>query len=419
MNHTETGNPAESQQVEQLQTPSNPASHLPPLPPFKNRKPDKTSKRQRIVFGMIIGLLLLIITFETAVILEQRRVTQQVEAQSQATYQQFLKRGIPASASNGSNVLLRNVQYCWSKEICIDTNRLSATAVPVNPGSELVFDDLKSFIVKVHNGTVRISPKTLQGMFNESVFNYPGSNLRNLSVSIEQAGQANRIKLAGSLKYFLWIPFEMDTNLKVDSRTNTLVISVYQLKAFGFIPATWLIELKPFNLQKLLPLPENRYLTVRQNLMMVKPFGLFPPPRIDGKMTSIAVLPRMIQLSFSGNEPAISSAGGVNSITVKGGNPQFGRIRMMGADVQVNDRNPGDPFRFSLLNYLNYLPTSQVKLRSNGGATLLMSDHESIPDIGKGLFHPKNDERLKKGKSPGNAWEKTTAKVKNWLKIGN
>lgn len=378
-------------------------------------------KRYRKISGVVIALLLMIIVFETVIILEQRRVTRQVELQAQQAYGRFMRQGKSASSSKGANILLRNVQYCWSRETCIVTDRLSATAVPLNSGADVVFDDLKSFIVQVHNGMVRISPQTLQGMFNESVFNYPGSTLRNLTVTIREAGKSNRITLAGSLKYFLWIPFEMDTNLKVDPKNNTLVISVYKLTVFGFIPATWLIELKPFNLQKLLTLPPNRYLTVHQNLMMVKPFGLFPPPRINGKMAGITVLPRMIQLSFTGNEPTISGADTNASILVQGGNTQFGRIRIMDADVRVQDRSPINVFRFSLLNYLDYLPLSQVKLGSDGSVSLTMPDNRSIPDIRKNVLRPKNDARLqqKSFSEKPSIWERTKTKVKDWLHIGN
>lgn len=405
----------------------------PPDPPENfHAKNEAADKRYRLITKIVIGLLLVIIAFETFIILEQRRVTQQVEAQSAKAYGRFLQQGKAPAGSAGSNILLRNVQYCWSSAICIDTERLSATAVSLSGGNDIVFDDIKSFIVKVHNGRVRISPQTLQGMFNESVFNYPGSNLRNLTVTIREAGQENRVKLAGSLKYFLWIPFEMDTNLKVDQSTNTLVISVYKLKVFGFIPATWLIELRPFNLQKLLTLPQNRYLTVRENLMMVKPFGLFPPPRIDGKMAGITVMPRLIELRFAGSEPAIASGAAANSISLKNGNAQFGRIRLLGADVEVNDRNPGDRFRFSLLNYLSYLPQSHVKLQKNGGVTLQMPDLGRIPDLGASVYSPENDARLQQKKGVGkdstskaedadkpSLWERTKAKVKGWLKIGD
>jgi hypothetical protein len=397
----------------QFQTPSS----------FRNYLAQAKQNRTKLIIGSVITLLLLIIAVETFIILEQKRVNQRIEAQSEEALGKFLKQGKPAAASGGTDILFSNVRFCWSKRVCINTRRLTATAVPLtqsSTGNVVVFDDLKSFMVRVHNAQVLISPQTLQGMFNESVFNYPGSNLRNLTVSIQKAEGANHIKLAGSLKYFLWIPFEMDTNLRVDRKTNTLVISVNTLEVFGFIPATWLIELKPFNLDKLLTLPPNRHLTVHQNLMMVKPFGLFPPPRIDGQMSAIAVMPSLIQLQFSGNNPAfanLAETGASNFIYLEGGNAQFGRIRMLDTQVQVSDQTPGDLFQFSLLNYLNYLPSSQIKLQKDGGIFASMPDHQNIPDMDSQIEHPKNDPRLQKKPSkdqPG-FWQKTKTKVKDLL----
>lgn len=376
--------------------------------------------RAKLIVGAVITILLIIIAVETFIIIEQKRVNQRIEAQSEEALGKFLKQGKPAASGGGANILFKNVRFCWSKRICIDTSRLTATAKPLNQGNTVVFDDIKSFMVKVHNANVLISPQTLQGMFNESVFNYPGSNLRNLTVSIEKAGGANHIKLAGSLKYFLWIPFEMDTNLRVDKKTNTLVISVNTLEVFGFIPATWLIELKPFNLDKLLTLPPNRHLTVHDNLMMVKPFGLFPPPRIDGQMSAIFVTPTLIQLQFNGTNPAFSNIpkpGSANFIYLEGGNAQFGRIRMLDTQVQVVDQRASDLFKFSLLNYLNYLPSSEIKLLENGGVLAYMPDHQGIPDMADQVEHPKNDPRLqnKQNQTEMGIWQKTKNKVKGWL----
>jgi hypothetical protein len=215
------------------------------------------------------------------------------------------------------------------------------------------------------------------------VFNYPGSNLRDLTVGIEKAGGQNHVKLAGSLKYlFLWIPFEMDTNLSVDRKTNTLVITVNNLQVFGIIPATWLIEFKPFNLQKLLTLPPNKYLIVRDNLMMVKPFGLFPPPRVNGTISGIAVTSNLIRLSFSGKSHSFETlpANAANYIYLEGGNTRFGRLGMNGSEIMVLDRNPKTAFQFSLMNYLSYLPGSDVKIQPNGSVHVVMSDHQALAE---------------------------------------
>lgn len=340
-------------------------------------KPPKQKPGKALIAFIVI--LLLLIAVETGIIVAQSQANKRIETQAEQALGKFLKSGEQAVTGEGTDLLMRNVRFCWSKQICINTNRLTGTAVPLGKQSVVNFDELSGFMVNVRNATVQISPETLQGMFNESVFNYPGSNLRDLKVGIRQAGNRNNVMLNGSLKYlFLWIPFEMDTNLSVDRKTNTLVIAVNTLNVFGIIPATWLIEFKPFNLDKLLTLPPNRHLTVHQNLMMVKPFGLFPPPRVDGTISDIAVTPKLISLTFSGSDKTFQTppdSAAPNSVYLEGGSTQFGKLGMINTQLQVIDGNPGNPFQLSLLNYRDYLPKSNVKLLPNDAVQVIMPDH--------------------------------------------
>jgi len=343
---------------------------------FKSMKQDSKS----VLMGIILFVLFGTIAIETVMLLVQEDVHRKIEAQSEQALGRFLKQGHPLSAIGRTILLLKNVRFCWSEKVCVNTERMTAGVIPVS-GQEVNFDDINRFIVNVQNADVLISPTTMEGMFNESIFNYPGSKLRNLRVEIIQAGRQNHIKLSGSLKYLLWIPFEMDTDMHVDHKTNTLVISVNTLHVFGFIPATWMIELKPFRLEKLLTLPPNRYLTIHQNVMMVKPFGLFPPPRIDGQMSGIEVTPNMIMLHFRGNDmgfPKLPIPGAQNYIYLVGGTTQFGPFKMLGTQVQVIDQNPGNLFRFSLMNYWHYVLLSRMQIQQNNAMVLWMPDHGSL-----------------------------------------
>jgi len=385
--------------------------------------------RKSILMGTIMAALCILAVVEGVIIYEQKRVNERIEAQSNAALGRFLRSGrVAGSNQNGANILFRNVRFCWSRNVCVNSSHLSATAQPLNGRQPVLFDDLKSYIVNVHNADVLITPLTMQGMFNESVFNYPGSKLRNLTVTIAKSGASNHVMLRGSLDFILWVPFEMDTNLAIDHKTNTLLISVNTLKVFGFIPATWFIQLKPFNLDKLLTLPANRYLTVYHNIMMVKPFGLFPPPRINGNMAYIAVTPQFIQLRFSGPEPVFKPLpqSGENLIAVQGGPARFGNIQMLSTDVEVIDKSPGSLFQFSLLNYLDYLPESDVRLLTDGGAVLKMPDITKLSSGENGALHPQNstDEERRKAE-PGpvkqienkteNFFHKAKATVKGWF----
>jgi hypothetical protein len=381
--------------------------------------------KKTIIVGAVIALLSLSLLAESFIIWEQRRVSKAIEAENAEAFGRFLKKGAVADNQRGTDILFRNVRFCWSQAVCVNARQLTATAEPFAGKRKTNFDNLNSFLVRVHNATVLISPKTLQGMFNESVFNYPDSSLRDLTVTINQVAGANRVKLGGSLKYILWIPFEMDTVLKVDSQTNTLVIAVEDLKVFGILPAKWLLNFRPFNLEKLLTLPPNQHLIVHQNQMMVKPFGLFPPPRIDGKIASVTVLPQWIELQFAGTDPAfhqIPQPSASNYIYLQGGNTQFGKIGMLGTQVQVIDRDPRNIFQFSLLNYLSYLPQSEVQLTEAGGAVLQMPDHRQIPSMA--ASSAENDENSSASATEESAngkkrgfWEHLRFTFKDWFGI--
>jgi len=187
------------------------SSTSPPRPPqLQKEAPTKKS----IVLGTVIGLLSFIVLFETFIIWEQRRVNHEISAQNAEAFGRFLKKGVVGDNQLGTNILFRNVRFCWSPAICVNANQLTATAEPFGDKrssgnkKKIYFDNLNSFLVRVHNATVLISPTTLQGMFNESVFNYPDSTLRDLKVSINRDAGENRVKLTGSLKYLLWIPFK-------------------------------------------------------------------------------------------------------------------------------------------------------------------------------------------------------------------
>lgn len=398
-----------------------PSLNMEPL----NRYREKVREnRKQWILGGIIALLSIIVIAESVIIFTQRQVTQQIEAQSEEALGRFMKQGVPNRATQpGVDILFKNVRFCWSKAICISNRQLTATAISINRNSPVIFDNLDSIIIEVHNAQVLITPKTLQGMFNESVFNYPGSNLRDLNVSIQNISGQNHVLIRGSLNYILWLPFQMDSNLSVDRKTNSLIIAVNDISLFGFIPATWLIQLKPFNLDKILKLPKNRHLTVHHNLMLVKPFGLFPPPRVNGQMSAIDVTPNFIRLTFSGADPDFGTIPqpAYNLIYLHGGTARFGNIQMLKTNVEVIDQNPNNLFQFSLLNYLDYLPNSEAHLQKDGGAIVKMPDMTTL--ISSKAFErtvksqpsPEQPSTFHSVEKTKTMVHKATAKVKGWF----
>jgi len=245
--------------------------------------------------------------------------------------------------------------------------------VPIR-GSVVNFDDLESFVMAIQQSTVTIRPDVLEGMFNESVFNYPNSKIRDLKVALTQEDNVPGVRLTGSVNMMFWMPFMMFTHLAVDTKTNTLVLEVKDLKALGIFPATALISWGPFHLDKIISLPPNKTLLVSGNRMMVKPFGLFPPPRINGRISNVTVDGKVIRLTFAGRPIAAPKSSARNYVYLQGGTSQFGHFRMLDTNVLILDQTPVNPFVFSLLHYADMIPRSRVEVHDTKSVLVSMPD---------------------------------------------
>ena len=326
-----------------------------------------------------IILLLVVVAGETFLLHLQQSTNREIEAQSAKLLNTFLQQDTEqASRTPGVPIRLQNVRFKWSDRVYIDTADMAVRAVPIQ-GTIVDFDDLNSFVLLVQKSEVVIRPDVLEGMLNESVFNYPESKLRDLSVSMTDDDGQRALRLTGKVKVMFWIPFKMTAHLSVDTKTNTLVMEGHHVKAMG-LPATKIIKMEPFQLEHLISLPPNRSLMIDANRMMIKPFGLFPPPRINGKIVSVTIEDKVIRLGFAGDAIPAPEAAGKNYVYIKGGTSQFGSFRMLQTDILILDQNPDDLFVFSLLHYADMIPKSRIELENTKSARLTMPDFQESVD---------------------------------------
>lgn len=328
---------------------------------------------------LMIAVLLLLVGLESFVLYQQNVVDRSRRMQSEKLLQTFLA-GDTAEATmdrNGVRIRLENVRFKWSDRVYIDTRNMALRAVPVR-GSTVDFDDLDSFHMVLQRSTVSVGPRVLGGMFNESVFNYPDSRIRDLEVAIDHHDpDGPLVVLKGKIKVLAWIPFEMYSRLGVDRRSNTMTIAVDHLKAFGGIPVTKLLKWKPMELEQLIALPPNRHLLVEGNRIMVKPFGLFPPPRINGRLAGVTVEGNAIHIAFAGEPIPAPESAAKNYVYLRGGTAQFGHFRMLDTNVLIVDANQSTPFAFSLVHYADLIPRSRIEVPNTGAARVVMPDYGS------------------------------------------
>jgi hypothetical protein len=324
-----------------------------------------------------MAALLTIVAAESFLLYQQREAQKAVEAQSGRLLNAFLQRDTSkVSTAPGVSIRLQNVRFKWSSRVYVDASDMALRAEPIT-GDAVKFDDPSSFVLALQQSSVMIRPEVLEGMMNESIFNFPGSKVRDLKVKLIQEDATYPIEITGKLRMGLWITFQMISHLSVDQKTNTLVMDVDHVKVLGFLPATKLIQTPPFHLEKLISMPPNQSMIVADNRIMVKPFGLFPPPRVNGTIASVKTDANGIRLTFSGRPIDAPKSTARNYVYLRGGNAQFGHFRTLDTDILIVDTNQSTPFQFSVTRYNDLIPRSTIEVHDTKSVRVAMPDYSS------------------------------------------
>jgi len=324
----------------------------------------------------LVYFLLAVVAVQAYALYHQGATNRAASSQSNKLLTTYMRSDTSATATAASvRMRLRNVRFEWSDKVYIDTDDMAVRAEPVRGGA-VDFDDPQSFVLAIQQSTVEVSPKVLEGMFNESVFNYPGSTLRDLKVTLAEGDTAHTVHVTGSVNVLVWMPFSMEAYLSVDPASNALAIDVHKLKLLGFLPATRLMKMGPFHLDKLIPPPPNKSLEVIDNRILVKALGLFPPPRVTGKIAGVRVNPQSILIVFAGEPIAAPvSPTTANYVYLRGGTTEFGNLRMADTDILIADANPRNRFVFSLAHYADLLPRTRVEVPNTNAVRVTMPDY--------------------------------------------
>jgi len=334
-----------------------------------SRRPSRT------LLLIAIAVLLAALAVESFLLYQERAAQRAARAQSGRLLSTFLASDTTQTPEGrGVYVRLQNVRFMWSDKVWVDADDMAVRAAPVR-GTVVDFDDLNSFVLAIQQSGVLVHAEVLEGMLNESVFNYPESKLRDLKVTLAREDVRYAVKMSGRVNVVAWIPFSMVAFLSIDDATNTLVMQVDRLKVFGFLPATKLVRWTPFHLDRLITMPPNQSLRIDGNRIMIKPFGLFPPPRVTGRMSGVTVDRSGILLRFAGAPIPAPQSGGRNYVYLRGGTSRFGNFGMVDTDVLIQDGQPADRFAFSLQHYASLIPKSDVQVHDTKSVRVVMPDY--------------------------------------------
>jgi hypothetical protein len=290
------------------------------------------------------------------------------------------QNNVPTSKSAGgsdASADIRNVHLRLTDRISIDIASMSGKLTPKSD-QVVIFDDKQSFSIDIASANVRISAISLTNDLNDFVFAAQGAPLKKLSASIE----GDQLSVKGLLASKGDIPFETVATLTLTPE-GMIRVHPTTVKALK-LPVKGLLDLLGLDAAKLLNAKKVEGVSLDKDDLIFDPQVMFPPPRLRGQLSGIAIQNGEIALKFgprnaAGNQPPLKNkCGGRNYLQLEGGTVRAGKITMTDTDLTLVDADPADPFDFALDHYKEILGAGYVKMTAQGGVCVHMPDYDKI-----------------------------------------
>jgi hypothetical protein len=276
---------------------------------------------------------------------------------------------------------MRHVLYHVDDRVILQIEYLRGALLPTRDEPPW-FDDPESFSLAIDTGVVTISTASLSALLNDYVFNYDGTPLKDLTVTVDKG----QLKQTGTLHKGIDLPFTIRAELSTTA-DGRLRLHPTSVKVAG-IGVKGLMRTFGIELDELVKVKQGRGVEIAENDFLLAPAGLLPPPRIEGQVTAVRLDRESIEQTFGGSHrpgrtqqlhPSDPSAR--NYMFYRGKVLRFGKLTMMDADLQIVDGDPDDPFDFDLAHLNEQLVAGESHNQPDFGLVTIMPDYGDMKRV--------------------------------------
>jgi hypothetical protein len=303
-------------------------------------------------------------------------------AQAERAESQSLPAALRKAEKTSTGVVeaeMQNVLYHVDDRVVLRIAHLRGALVPTTRGAPPWFDDPKSFSLAIDSAEIAIDPLSLSTLLNRYVFNYDGSPISGIKVTVEKG----RLKQTGTLHKGVSLPFTIRAELSAtpDGRLRLHPTSV---KVAG-ISVKGLMHTFGLEMENLIKVRPGTGVAVDKDDFLLSPAGILPPPTIKGLVTAVRLDGDEIVQTMGGSKregsherlrPSDPKAR--NFMFYRGKVLRFGKLTMEDADLQIVDADPKDPFDFSLAHLNEQLVAGESHNQPDYGLVTVMPDYADL-----------------------------------------
>jgi hypothetical protein len=285
---------------------------------------------------------------------------------------------------------MQNVHLHVDDGIILEIERLRGDMITRSPGQPPVFDDGRSYVLRVSSATMAIDMPSLSALLNRHVFGYDGAPLKDVKVETTKDG---RLEQKGKLHKGIDVPFSMKASVSATPE-GRLKLHMESMKVAG-VPAKGFLSLFGLKLEDVADLERRHGLSVSDNDIVIDVGQVLPPPEITGRLSRVTVVGNRLVQTFAPSDgarvPALRPPDprARNYVYFSSGTIRFGKLTMSDADLQLIDADMRDAFDFFPNRYKEQLVAGYSKNTPRLGLMTYMPDFADLQRRSMDLRPPK------------------------------
>ncbi len=273
---------------------------------------------------------------------------------------------------------MRNVGFQVDSGVVLEISRLRGALIPTSDTAPPAFGDPGSFTLSISTAAIAIDTASLGHLLTRHVFNYKGSPLGHLRVSIE----GDTLIQKGVLKKGIHLPFTVRSQASLTDE-GWIRLHPTSIKVLG-VGTRHLMRFFGLSLEELARVAPGRGVRIDGNDFLLDAAALLPPPRAKGRLTALSVRNGRIYQVFGSAAAADSNrlsrpdTSVANYMYFRKGTLRFGKLTMADADMLILDQDPADRFDFFLPRYMEQLVAGHHVTTKADGLIVTMPDRGDL-----------------------------------------
>lgn len=264
--------------------------------------------------------------------------------------------GARGSGSASSRLWIADTDFRLHDDIGFFIQRMLIRMEPTRPGAPLSLDDPTAMVARIQAGEIFVSDATLATLLNQDLAASRAA-VRNLSMNTRKDGQEVRGEL---LRKGRWRPLRMLTEIEL---SGPLEVTLVPRRIFvDGVEVTSSLAAASIEMSEVLKL-KTRHMELVGNRIRVDLDGLFPPPRLDFRVSRLA----LADLQW----PALRAPD--SYMFIEGGDIKMARTVLVKAYALFTSLSPGQPLLFNLYDYRRQLQNGVIRLREDGMVQIAVS----------------------------------------------